>query len=175
MDIRQELEKARGRPVRSAADAEFAAAAAEALAAYLRAEEDALRALGLGNSRQTDESPGDLHGLTLHAAAERVLEDAGVPLHVSEIGKRMKARGWKHPRANPRPDQINHQLAARLPRYKRFVRTRANTFGLAIWRSAPPKPSARPSVGIFSGPGAPVAEAIGDDADEAASAGAWRS
>jgi len=175
MDLREALEKARSRPIRTAADAEVAAAAAEALAAYIRAEENALQTLGLGSPRDAEAAPGDLSGLALHVAAERVLEAAGVPLHVSEIGKRMKARGWTHPRADPRPDQVNHQLAARLPRYKRFVRTRPNTFGLAAWQTAPPKPAPRPKVGIFSGPGEHVAEAIGDRPDEAARAGAWRS
>lgn len=173
MDVRDRLEALLSRPIRSAADAEGAAAAAEALAAYLRGEEAALNVLGEG-------SPGpsrndDLAGLTLHAAAERVLERAGTPLHVTELGRRIKAGGWRHPRAKPRPDQINYQLAARLPRYPEFVRTAPNTFGLARWRSDPPKPAARPSLGLFSGPGGAIGRSIGEAADQAASSGEWRS
>jgi hypothetical protein len=173
MDVREELEAVLNRPIRSPADAEVAAAAAEALAAYLRGEEAALRVLG-GGSPEVPRS-GDLAGLTLHAAAERVLEEAGTPLHVTELGRRIKAGGWRHPRAKPRPDQINYQLAARLPRYPQFVRTAPNTFGLARWASEPPKAASRPRLGIFSGPGGAIGRSIGDAADLPAASGEWRS
>jgi hypothetical protein len=115
-------------------------------------------------------------GRTLHAAAKSVLEQAGTPLHVSELGRRIKAGGWKHKRSpNPRRDQINYQLAARLPRYpETFVRLAPNTFGLVSWGATPAaRPTAR--LGLFDGGGKVTGRAIGDHPDAAGGAGEWRS
>jgi hypothetical protein len=176
-DIRERLEDLLGTRPRTAADAERAARAAEALAAYLRLEEsvqsllDPTGPLPSGGTRT-----GSLEGQTLHEAAERVLEQAGIPLHVSELGRRIKAGGWKHKRSsNPRRDQINYQLAARLPRYpETFVRVAPNTFGLVSWGSTP---AARPTprLGLFDGGGKVTGRAIGDHPEAAARAGEWRS
>src|SRR6266480_3073299 len=107
MSVQTELEELISRRPETAEDAEQIAAAAALLADYHRLE-----------SRAHARS---LAGLTLHEAAERVLADAGMPLHASELGRRMKAAGWRHPRTrNAPPQQIEHQLAARLPHYAAF-------------------------------------------------------
>lgn len=132
--------------------AELAARAAEALAAYMRAERSAAEVLGL---EPPEEEPGGLAGKTLDDAAEIVLREAGLPLHVRDLGTRIKAAGWRHPRArNPRPDQIYFQLAARLPRHPdRFRRVAPNTFGLAEWGDVTRKPARMPRTGLFDGEG----------------------
>ena len=177
MGLREELEEILRGPLSSPAEAARAARAAAALAAYLRADEDAERVL-----RDADEPSLDAVGdagfdsLTLHDAAERVLEEAGVPLHVKELGKRIKARGWRHPRSNGGPDQINYQLAARLPRHPDvFVRVAPNTFGLGRWgdaRSA--RAVVKPRLGSFRGPGGATGASLGDRDDEVSGA-EWRS
>src|SRR6266581_4719457 len=106
MNVKQELQSALGRPVQRPEDAEIAQEAAELLGEYLRVESRAdslLRRL-----RRPEESTGtDFRGLTLHEAARRVLEAAGMPLHAREIAARIKAGGWRHPRSkHPRSDQM---------------------------------------------------------------------
>lgn len=176
-DLRTLLEEALARQVESADDAERAATAASALAAYLRAVEAARRALDVTSRGSPPNGPADLSALTLHDAAERVLDLAGVPLHVKELGARIKAGGWRHKRATPRPDQINYQLAARLPRHPdKFARVAPNTFSLSRWgpdRSA--APSSPPRLGSFRGPGGKVGASLGDHAGEPASVDQWRS
>ena len=176
--IRQQLEDAlAGRP-KTPAEAERAARAAEALAAYLRLEAnvESLLAPGARTPAYGGQSPRSLQGLTLHEAAERVLEQSGVPLHVKELGNRIKAGGWKHKRSpNARPDQIRYQLAARLPRHPEvFVRVSPNTFGLVIWGSNPPPPP-KPRVGLFGGSEKPSGRDLGNDPGAPATAGRWRS
>ena len=177
-DLRERLEQVLHQPTETVADAERAARAAEALAAYLGLEERVSRLLGEREpgrrpTPRLDEQP--FAGMSLHVAAEHVLREANVPLHVRELGRRIKAGGWRHKRsANPRPDQILYQLAARLPRHPEvFVRVAPNTFGLREWASAVKK-QPRPRVGLFAGPRKPVAREIGDRSDLPAAAMKWR-
>lgn len=174
-DLRRRLEEVLARPVRSASDAERAAEAAEALAGYIRASERAEQVLGGEDKKQV--GTGSLAGVTLEEAAERVLEQAGTPLHVRELGKRIKAGGWQHPRStNARSDQIEYQLAARLPRQRqRFRRVAPNTFALAKWAHENLGQRRRPSVGLFAGSGEGVGRAIGESPEIAAGASRWRS
>ena len=176
MDLRQRLEAVLRRPKESPEDAERAARAAEALAALMRATEMAERALAPDLRRPVSPRTGDLARLTLHDAAAVVLEEAGAPLHVRELGKRIKARGWVHKRsANPSSDQIEYQLAARLPRHPdRFKRVAPNTFALAEWSDAA-RPNVQPRFGLFRGPGGRIAAQIGESPDEPLKAAAWRS
>jgi hypothetical protein len=176
-DLKQRLEEVLHRPARSPADAEQAARAAEALASYLRLEADVARLLGEGEDQRAQPHPagGRFSGLTLHTAAEAVLKEAKVPLHVRELGKRIKAGGWTHKRsANPRPDQIHYQLAARLPRHpETFVRVAPNTFALKDWGSSAKRP--RPRLGLFRGGNKLTARDIGERPDLAATSSEWRS
>jgi len=178
-DIKAQLQTLLTKPVESAADADRAAEAAEVLAAYLRAVERARRLLG-DESRPEPKvrprPPGDLAGLTLHDAAEQVLERAGTPLHARELGKRIKAGGWTHPRSqNAKPDLIVYQLAARLPRHPdRFRRVAPNTFALTRWGNEEGGQRRRPTLGLFSSKKAPSGEEIGDLWEEVASAHPWR-
>ena len=125
----------------------------------VRAAADSLLASSTRPNVRDPERPGSLLGLSLHEAARMVLEDAGSPLHARELGRRIKQRGWKHPRSKvARPDQIVFQLAARLPRVpETFVRTGPNTFGLRAWegRSAHARP--KPRVPLFSASGSAAA------------------
>lgn len=174
MGRREELEEIVSGPFDSPEDAERAARAAEALAAYLRADQEAMVVLKVGLVAE-EEARSALSSLTLHEAAERILDEAGVPLHVKELGRRIKAHGWKHPRSVGGPDQINYQLAARLPRHPDvFVRVAPNTFALKRWgpRQAA-EVSVRPRLGLFKGPGGPVGRSIGD-APERAAGTPWR-
>ena len=175
MGLRDELEDMVKGPFSSPAEAERAARAAAALAAYLRADEDAERIIRGELAPTRVREDGAFDSLTLHDAAERVLEEAGVPLHVKELGIRIKARGWRHRRSTGGPDQINYQLAARLPRHPDvFVRVAPNTFGLVRWGSRPSRRRGVPSLGTFSGPGGPTGSSLGERADEVAEA-RWRS
>jgi len=170
--LKERLEEIMRRPKATARDAEEAGEAAKALADLLRGEERALRLL---RSDATSPTAGDtagasqakkpylLAGLPLHEAAERVLEDSGWPMHVSELGDMIKVRGWRHPRStNARPDQIRYQLAARLPRHpENFKKFAPNTFGLAKWGDSPPRTERpKPRLGIktdgppYTGPSA---------------------
>lgn len=152
-DIQERLEHLLSHPRITADDAERAARAAEALAAYLRARDKAEALLRAATQPSVFDrlcEVESLAGLTLHDAAEQVLIRAGVPLHVRELGKRIKGGGWTHPRSNnPRADQILYQLAARLPRHpEHFVRVAPNTFALTSWKQEG-KPRARPRLGLF--------------------------
>lgn len=174
-DLRERLESALSVPPKTAIEAERAARAAEALAAYLRLEDSVgalLRADEPGSLGKERES---LAGLTLHEAARSVLKRAGVPLHGREIGKRIKAGGWTHKRSkNARPDQIVYQLAARLPRHPdMFVRVAPNTFALVEWGA--PVQGPKPRLGLFEGEGKPTGRDIGEQPGDSAGAGQWRS
>ena len=177
-ELKERLEEVLHGPTQTVADAERVAEAAAVLAAYLRVEEDAHRLFDMGHERQNSEPTrsrtNQFEGMTLHRAAQEVLEEAGTPLHVRELGKRIKAGGWRHKRSkNPHPDQIHYQLAARLPRLpKVFVRVAPNTFALTEWSSARPKP--RPRIGLFRGASKIAGRDIGDQPDAAASS-EWRS
>ncbi|MGH2826527.1 MAG: winged helix-turn-helix domain-containing protein [Actinomycetota bacterium] len=173
-ELEERLAEILGRPVRTSADAEAAARAAEALLDILLARERAELALAPGAEAATT-TTGDLSGLTLHDAAERVLQQAGIPLHVKELGKRIKGGGWTHPRSRKAsPEQIQFQLAARLPRYPdRFQRVAPNTFGLTGW-SEKTLERPRPMLGLFQGPPGGVGRESGERFDEPART-PWRS
>jgi len=163
--LKERLEEILRRPKVTARDAEEAGEAAKALADLLRGEERALRLLrseaappAAGDTRNSAEAkkPYWVTGLPLHEAAERVLEDLGWPMHVRELGVRIKSRGWQHPRSKTaRRDQIQYQLAARLPRHPDvFKKFAPNTFGLAGWGDSPPRSEApRPRLGIAASEG----------------------
>ena len=164
--LKERLEEILRRPKVTAREAEEAGEAAKALADLLRGEERALRLLrteGVTPDAAEAKRPYVLTGLSLHEAAQRVLEDSGWPMHVSELGDVIKVRGWRHPRStNARPDQIRYQLAARLPRHPEvFKKFAPNTFGLAKWGDSPPRSERpRPRLGIktegepYTGPSA---------------------
>ncbi len=152
--------------------AEIAAEAARLLRDLLRLERDA-RALiarskedaGTAREEAAAQDPGGFEGLTLHEAARRVLAAAGTPLHVRDLGARIKSAGWRHPRSrHAREDQIEYQLAARLPRHPHVFRKVApNTFGLVEWAETSVSPQRKPRLGIAAGKGPPVARRIGDE------------
>lgn len=160
-ELKRRLEEIMSRPKATARDAEEAAEAAKALAELMRGEERALRLLRATLPADRGREPVQpragglpLAGLSLHEAARRVLETAGWPMHVRDLGVRIKAGGWRHPRStNARPDQIEYQLAARLPRHpETFKKFAPNTFGLAAWGDSPPRREApKPRLGIPSG------------------------
>jgi HB1, ASXL, restriction endonuclease HTH domain len=197
MEIRHEVEQmiraaASGR-IESADEAERLSEAASLLAAYRRLDERGevlLRKAGaaalnhyaaqLGVSESTTEVASNLGRLSLHEAARRVLEEAGTPLHVRELGARIKAGGWTHPRSkDPRGDLILFQLAARLPRYPdTFERVAPNTFGLTKWSDplAGGRKVREPRTAMFQGPGRPVGRETGESEDAVATEDArWRS
>lgn len=174
--VREQLEQVLRRPVNSPADAAAVAKAADALRMLLEAEAAALQAVSADEdaAKRPIWASSSLAGMTLHDAAERVLEQAGAPLHVSELGRRIKAGGWTHPRSrSPRPDQILYQLAARLPRHPDvFKRVAPNTFALVNWDQLP-KRSRRARVGLFSGPG-DVARRTVENEDAPFEGATWR-
>jgi hypothetical protein len=159
-ELKRRLEEIMSRPKATVRDAEEAAEAAKALAELMRGEERALRLLGTAPAADREPRPSvprpgglPLEGLPLHEAARRVLETGAWPMHVRDLGVRIKAGGWRHPRsAKARPDQIEYQLAARLPRHpETFKKFAPNTFGLAIWGDSPPRTEApKPHLGIPS-------------------------
>jgi hypothetical protein len=175
-NVRAALEKVIGGPVDSAAGAERISKAAELLARFHRLVDEAKPLID--TSIPAIPVAVSLAGLPLHRAAEVVLTEAGTPLHARDLGARMKARGWRHPRSNAaKPTQIEHQLAARLPQFpETFRRVAPQTFALtAAATPAPPSGPAAPA-GIFQGPGTPVASSIGDsDAPLTDGSVAWRS
>jgi hypothetical protein len=170
MKVKEEMQRILGRPVEDASSADRAREAAEILA------ERARRLSEEGHGRGSEGR--SLAGLTLHEAARRVLEEAGVPLHARELGARIKAGGWRHPRSSrARSDLIVYQLAARLPRHpETFRRLGPNTFGLVAWGPGGPPKRQRPRTGVFSGPGGAIARGTGES-DEPVSTqeAAWRS
>lgn len=174
-DIQEQLQALLSKPVESAADADRAAEAAEVLAAYLRATERARRLVGGETATPEARPPGDLTNLTLHEAAEQVLERAGKPLRARELGKRIKAGGWTHPRSqNAKPDLIDYQLAAQLPRHPdRFRRVAPNTFALSKWDAAA-RSRPKPTMPLFSSKEGPSAAEIGGLWEEVATAHPWR-
>lgn len=161
--LKRKLEEVLTRPKVTYQDAQEASEAAQLIGDLIRVEQRALRLVG---RTETDPDPGragEMAGLTLDEAARRVLREEGRPMHARELGARIKARGWRHPRSKvARPDQIIFQLAARLPRQPDFERVAPNTFALRGWDQRPPGPRPRPRGGIFSGTGDPLAEWIGD-------------
>jgi hypothetical protein len=177
MSIQTDLEQLIHHRPQNAEDAERIAEAASLLAEYHRL---LARVRGLLNETgQRRAASGSLAGLALHEAAERALAEAGVPLHAKELGKRMKARGWRHPRAkHAPPDRIEHQLAARLPQYPQFRKVAPQTFGLASWGDSYPgaSPLAAPPTALFAGSGGAVGARAGtaDDPFTTEDA-AWRS
>lgn len=174
-DVRGELEDLVRAEVRTAEDAERASEAAKLLAEVIRIEAR-IRQLREHAPERTTSAGAPFAGLSLDEAARRVLEGARVPLHARELGARIKAGGWKHRSAGTRPDQIVHQLAARLPRFPDvFRRVSPNTFGLVAWDENPPTPPRRPRLGLFEGPGTAVGREIGERSDEAARSSPWRS
>jgi HB1, ASXL, restriction endonuclease HTH domain len=180
VNLRMALEEIVRRPINSPRDAEQAREAADAIGQYLQWEANARRLLQRvqGDPGEAP-SPESLQGLTLHEAARRVLQEAGRPLYVKDLGTRIKAGGWRHPRSeNARPDLIFFQLAARLPRHgDTFERVAPNTFALVEWSGRPPgSADPRPATGLFDGPGDPIGAAIAES-DEAITSrdSAWRS
>jgi hypothetical protein len=178
MKLQEELERLVASPIEDAAGAERAREAAGILAEYLRLRDRADRLLS--PMEDAERGAGQLAGLTLHAAAERVLQEAGTPLHARELGARIKAGGWRHPRSKvARPEQIVHQLAARLPRHPQmFRRVAPQTFALAKWGDDgfPARPGIRPRLSLFDGPGEAIAAKIGDSDEHLSGRGAsWRS
>lgn len=175
-ELAKELARLLQEPIGRPDDAERAGKAAEALAELLRAEEKAESILAERQNRARIGGSTTLAGKSLQDAAEAVLKTAGTPLHAKELGSRIKARGWTHPRGKPaRPDQIVHQLAARLPRDpQRFERIGPNTFGLVAWREGTAVSPQRPRVGLFSGPGGSIGRKTGESPDAAAGSSEWR-
>jgi hypothetical protein len=176
-EVEKELAALIHAPIHTAEDAERAALAAEALAELMRAAEKARRALAKEPDSTVTRPGSSLAGKTLHDAAAAVLEEAGKPLHAKELGSRIKARGWTHPRGDPsRPDQIVYQLAARLPRHShRFRRVAPNTFGLAKWAADAAPPPKKPRIALFKGPGGRTGHQIGESDEQAAADATWRS
>lgn len=174
-DTRERLEEVRRRPVGTSRDASIVEEAARFLGEVVEVEQRAVQWL-----QEIDRSRAGgaqrLEGLTLHEAARRVLEEAGTPLHARELGARIKAGGWTHPRtSNARPEQIVFQLAARLPRYPHlFRRVGPNTFGLAEWGSRQARRSA-PRLGTFSGGGEGVGRGMSDGEEPFTEGPPWRS
>jgi hypothetical protein len=128
------------------------------------------------------EPVGEIHQLGEavqgYEVGERVLERAGIPLHVKELGRRIKGGGWRHPRGEPsRPDQLLYQLAARLPRHAdKFRRVAPNTYGLVkCGEKGTAKPPSRPRVGLFASEGAITGRQAGQQQDEVAQGDEWRS
>jgi HB1/ASXL restriction endonuclease-like protein with HTH domain len=181
MGLKEQLEDVLAGPVKTAEEAEAVQEAASLLAAYLRVESRAQRLLGERSSwgLESGDAGKSLAGVTLHEAARRVLEEAGTPLHARELGARIKARGWTHPRSQAaRPEQIVFQLAARLPKHPdTFRRVGPNTFALTKWETEPPAGNRpRPRLGSFSGPGLAIGREIGESEEHITGVGAaWRS
>jgi hypothetical protein len=135
LNVEEQLRSILSRPIETPEDADRAREAADLLASCLRIEAQARRFLSVGQPGPTGSREESFSGLPLHEAARRVLEEAGVPLHARDLGARIKARGWHHPRSKvAKPHQIMHQLAARLPRFPEvFQRVAPQTFGLTSW------------------------------------------
>ena len=108
-----------------------AAEAASILADLCRLENRAKRLLDPVTDTRRSRQP------TLEEVAATVLKGAGEPLHARELGKRIRASGWTHPRSvNPSPDQIYFQLAARLPNHPdRFRKVAPATWALVSTQS----------------------------------------
>lgn len=147
-------------------EAQDAVAEAEQLLVdYIKLEGRARRVVNSRRGPATGVADDSLAGLSVHEAARRVLEDEARPMHAKELGARMKARGWRHPRGQPaQPNQIVNSLAAQLPKRPAvFRRVAPQTFALVEWGDAatqrrPPKPR----VGLFKGTGAGISGLIGD-------------
>jgi hypothetical protein len=159
---------------------EIANEAGDILVELIRLEGRARRLLELGRARNmADAGATDFAGLSLHEAARRVLEEEGRPLHARELGTKIKAHGWRHPRTStPRPDQIVFQLAARLPKHPDvFRRVAPNTFALAAWEKGQGRDRPKPSLGLFRSGGRVTAASIGEhpEAPVEAEEAAWRS
>lgn len=175
-EILSPLKAVLAEPPASRSQAEKASRAAQLMADYFALLEQ-VRELTKGTGLQSPLDQ-DLSGLALHEAARHVLADAGRPLHARELGRRIKERGWRHPRStNARPEQIVFQLAARLPRYpETFQRVARNTFALTEWEgSTAPTQRPPPRLGTFTGGGQAVGELIGSSDEPFAQGESWRS
>ena len=169
---RERLEEILRSPIESEADAERAREAAELLRELIAVTR---RAEALLSGDPSPRGSGSLAGLSLHDAAERVLEDVGMPLHARDLGARIKAAGWRHPRSKvAKPHQIAHSLAAVLPKKPRFRRVAPQTFGLAKWDEEGLSPAARPTLGLFRGGGEPTGRRSADSVGAVEDA-EWRS
>jgi hypothetical protein len=172
-EVRSRLEELRSQPVESPADARIVEEAARLLGELADVETRARR----WTEEIANPTRGEgLAGLPLRKAARRVLEEAGVPLHARELGARIKARGWRHPRSPNAPEgRIMFQLAALLPRHPDlFRRVGPNTFALAEWEDGPIRKRPAPRLGLFRGPGRAIGRSIGESEDPL-SEELWRS
>lgn len=154
--------------------------AAALLVELIRLERRARKLVDACGSRSgSRETSNDFATLTLHEAARRVLEEEGRPMHARELGSKIKARGWRHPRSpSPRPDQIVFQLAARLPKHGDvFRRVAPNTFALAAWERGEGRERPKPRLGLFRSGGRVTGASIGEhpEAPVVAEEAAWRS
>lgn len=171
---RQELERLIAETESTAEDRMVAEEAGQILVEMIRLEGRAARLLSSRPRIDATPPARSLAGLTLHEAAEEVLREAGTPLHVQNLGNGIKARGWRHPRSKrAREDQINFQLAARLPRLPQFRRVAPNTFALSEWGLAGPE-RPKPQLGLFAGGGKVTGRQI-DESQEHVEAPEWRS
>jgi len=172
-NLRARLRALLERKVETSEDADLVAEAARLLRDLMRLDEQAgaLLARAEGGTpvreRALPYRSGGFEGLPLHEAARRALEAAGEPLHVRDLGARIKAGGWRHPRATrPNPDQIEFQLAARLPRHPHtFRRVAPNTFGLVERDDTAPRARATPRFARVRGRGPTLARTIGEEPD----------
>ena len=114
---------------------------------------------------QAPQYGADFGALSLHEASQRILAEAGFPMHVRDLAVRLIARGWRGRNgARPKPRPLADQLAARLSRHPQtFVRVRPNTFALVGMDPHATRP--KPRLGIFDGPGGDFAANIGDVAE----------
>jgi hypothetical protein len=175
-EVIEQLERLRVGPIRTPEEAEVAGEASRILGELLSLERRA--SLFVKESKTGKELSGPLAGLTLHEAARRVLHDVGTPLHAKELGARIKARGWRHPRTDhAKADQIVFQLAARLPRHpETFRRVGPNTFALVEWGPEPFRAKRRtPRFGLFAGSGKAIGRLSGESEEAIREGGTWRS
>ena len=142
---------------------DMAREAGELLLELIRLEARADRLMQAARAQVRD--PGaPLQGLRLHDAALTVLRDAGQPLHAREISAQMRAGGWSHPRTRRAPpEQLVHQLAARLPRHSNlFRRVAPNTFALVEWSDGHQRAVREQPSALFRGAPGDLARWIGD-------------
>lgn len=170
--MQEVLDRILSRLPKTPAEAERVAEAGKLLAEYLRLAER-IEKLAREEERDQPRRSEDFRGLSLHKAAHRILADAGHPLHVKDLGARIKARGWRHRSMTTAADQIYHQLAARLPRHPEFQRVGPNTFALTEWGGRPPRKRPRPRLPLFDGPG--NLSELSIDSDEPITAHPWHS
>lgn len=71
-----------------------------------------------------------LSGLSMIDAAERVLAEAGRPMHIMEIVDEMLARGFEYEK---HPTALRASLTGSIERKPTFRRTAPATYGLSVW------------------------------------------